>query len=131
MAHAGSSPPILRLKRSAQSGSKAMAAAYAVMFTESTVSGIAYLFAGAEFDLSTMEAGDIIDVRVRKIIVPGGDWVNHDEWNYVGAQPAGHPSKHIRPIPDVYGVEVAMRQTAGVLGTIPCEFFDAKRIGMP
>lgn len=131
MAHAVSSSPLLRLKRSAQSGSKAMAAAYEVVYTEATVSGIAYIFAGAEFDLSNMAAGDVIDVRVRKVVVLGGGWVNHDEFQYVGAQPSGHPSKHINPIPDVYGVEISMRQTAGVLITVPMEAFDAKRLGMP
>ena len=131
MAHAVTSPPLLRLKRSAQSGSKAMAAAYGVVYTESTVSGIAYIFAGAEFDLSNMAAGDVIDVRVRKVVILGGAWVNHDEFQYVGAQPAGHPSKHINPIPDTYGVEISMRQPAGVLITVPMEAFDAKRLGMP
>ena len=131
MAHAVVSPPILRLKRSAQSGTKAMTAAYAVVYTETTVSNIAYIFAGAEFDLSSMTAGDIIDIRLRKVIAAGGGWVNHDEWQYVGAQPAGHPSKHINPIPDVYGIEISMRQTAGVLRAIDTEFYDAKRLGMP
>lgn len=32
----------------------------------------------------------------------------------------------ITAIPDNYGVEIAMRQTAGSLRVIPCEFFDAK-----
>lgn len=131
MADASASPPILRLKRSAQSGSKAMAADYAVVYTESTISGIAYIVMGAELDLSTMEAGDVIDVRVRKVIVPGGDWVNHDEKQFTGVQPTGHPSKHIGPTPNVYGVSIDMRQPAGPFRTVPCEFFDAKRIGMP
>jgi len=131
MAHAVTSPPILRLKRSAQSGAKAMAAAYEVVYTESTVSGIAYIFAGAEFDLSNMAAGDVIAVRVRKVVILGGGWVNHDEFGYTGVQPAGHPSKHINPIPDVYGVEISMSQPTGTLITVPCEFFDAKRLGMP
>ncbi|GAI20447.1 unnamed protein product, partial [marine sediment metagenome] len=123
--------PLLRLKRSAQSGSKAMAAAYAVVYTESTVSGMAYIVAGAEFDLSNMVAGDVIDVRVRKVVILGGGWVNHDEFQYIGAQPAGHPSKHINPIPDVYGVSIEMRQTAGALISVDMEAFDAKRLGMP
>lgn len=131
MAHAVTSAPILRLARSAQSGSKAMTAAYAVVYSESSISAIAYIFAGAEIDLSSMQAGDIIDVRVRKVVVSGGGWINHDEKSYSGAQPTGHPSKHISPIPDVYGVEISMRQTLGVLRTIPCEFFDAKRLGVP
>ncbi len=131
MAHAVSSPPNLRLKRSAQSGVKAMTAAFSVVYTESSVSGIAYIFAGAEIDLSSMMLNDIIDIRVRKVVVIGGGWVNHDQKQYADAQPVGHPSIHINPIPDVYGVEIAMRQTGGGLRNIPCEFFDAKRLGMP
>ena len=129
MAHAGTATPLLRLRRSAQSGSQAMTAAYAVVYTESTISAMAYIFAGAEFDLSTMAAGDIIDIRVRKVVVANGGWINHDETQYVGAQPSGHVGKHIGPIPDAYGIEISMRQTAGVLRTIPAEFYDAKRIG--
>ncbi len=128
MASVSSMPPMLRLKRSAQSGSYAMAAAYAVIYTES--SAMAYVFAGAEIDLSNMAAGDTIDIRVRKQLVSGGGWVNHDEKAYTDAQPTGHPSKHINPIPDVFGVEISMRQTAGVLRTVVAEFYDAKRLGL-
>ena len=128
MAHASIMPPMLRLKRSAQSAANAMSVAYTVVYTESSV--MAYIFAGAEIDLSTMAAGDVLDIRVRKVLVSGGDWVNHDEKQYNDAQPTGHPSIHISPIPDVFGVEIAMRQTVGVLRTIPCEFFDAFRLGL-
>lgn len=128
MAHASIMPPMLRLKRSAQSGSKAMAADWTVIYTESSV--MAYIFAGAMIDLSTMEAGDIIDIRVRKVVVSGGAWVNHDLMNYIGAMPAGHVTVHIAPIPDVYGVSIDIRQVLGVLRTIPCEFFDAHRLGL-
>lgn len=106
-----------------------MAAAWGAVYSESSI--MAYLFGGAEIDLSTMLAGDTIDVRVRKVVISGGGWVNHDQKQYSGAQPTGHPSMRIGPIPDIYGVEVAMRQTAGVLRSIPCEFFDAKRLGLP
>ncbi len=130
MASVSSMPPMLRLARSAQSGSKTMTAAYAVIYTESST--MAYVFAGAEIDLSTMAAGDTIDIRIRKQLVSGGGWVNHDEKQYTGAQPTGHPSIHINPIPDVFGVEISMRQTAVAVAllTIICEFFDAKRLGL-
>lgn len=121
-------PPMLRLKRSAQSGSKAMAADWTVVYTESSV--MAYIFAGAEIDLSTMEAGDIIDIRVRKVVISGGDWRNHGLVNYIGPMPAGHVTAHISPIPDVYGISIDMRQTAGVLRTVDAEFFDAPRLGL-
>jgi len=133
MAVVSGMPPILRLKRSAQSGAKGMAAAYGVVYTENTVSSaLAYIFSGAEIDLSPMAAGDIIDIRVRKVIVPGGAWVNHNELNYIGPVAAGHPAVHIGPIPDVYGVEISMRQTAVAVAllSIDCEFYDAKRLGL-
>jgi len=128
MAHGGGMPPMLRLARSAQSGSKAMTAAYVVEYTESST--MAYLFAGAEIDLSTMAALDIIDIRIRKMVVSGGGWLNHDVLNYAGAMPDSHVTAHINPIPDVFGVEISARQVAGVLRTIPMEFFDAKRLGL-
>lgn len=129
MAHAVSSPPMLRFKRSGQSASFAMTAAWQVVYSESG-NAMAYMFAGAIIDLSTMAAGDTINIRVRKVAVSGGAWVLHDQMPYVDARPARHVIVHIPPLPDVYGVEISMQQTAGVLRTIPCEFFDAKRLGV-
>lgn len=128
MADGSSMPPMLRLRRSAQSGAKAMTAAYVVEYTDSSTQ--AYIFTGAEIDLSTMQAGDTIDIRVRKQLVSGGGWVNHDEKQFTGAQPTGHPSIHINAIPDVFGVEISARQVLGVLRTLPMEFYDAKRLGL-
>ena len=128
MAHASIMPPMLRLRRSAQSASNAMAADWAVVYTESSV--MAYIFAGAMYDLTTMALLDTIDVRVRKVIVSGGAWVVHDQTQYNDAQPVGHLAVNIGPIADVFGVEISMRQTAGTLRTIPCEFFDAMRLGL-
>jgi len=130
MAFATSVPPLLALRRSAQSGTKAMTAVWQVVYTDLSISTIAYLFGGAKINLSTMQAGDHIDIRVRKVLVPGGGWVNHDQIGYDDAQPADHPSVSIQSIPDVYGVEIAMRQTAGVLRTIETEFYAAKILGL-
>ncbi len=133
MAVVSGMPPILRLKRSAQSGAKAMTAAWQVVYTENTAaSTLAYIFAGAEINLLPMVLGDTIDIRVRKILVPQGAWVNHDQKDYNDVQPVTHPSRHIGPIPDVYGVSIEMRQPAvGVaLLTIETEFYDAKRLGL-
>jgi hypothetical protein len=132
MATVSGMPPMLSLKRSAQSGSKTMTVAWQVVYTgDAASSALAYLFSGAEINLSPMSGIDNIDIRVRKIIIPNGSFVIHDQVNYVGAQPVTHPSIHINPIPDVYGVEIAMRQTvvAVALLTIETEFFDAKRLG--
>ena len=128
MASAGAMPPMLSLKRSSQSGAKAMAAAYAAVYSES--SSQSFIFSGANIDLSTMAAADVIDIRIRKVIIQGGGWVNHDEVQYADAQPTGHPSISIAGIANIYGIEISMRQTAGVLRTKPCEFFDAKRLGL-
>lgn len=133
MAIAGGTPLMLNLRRSVQSGPKTMTAAWQVVYTENTLSStIAYIFAGAEINLLPMQAGDTIDIRVRKILMLGGAWVNHDQTQYINAQPAGHPSIHINPIPDVYGVEIAMRQTAVAVAllSIETEYFDAKRMGL-
>jgi hypothetical protein len=128
MAHASIMPPMLRLKRSAQSGAKALTAAYQAIYSGSSV--MAYLFAGANIDLSPLQAGDIVDIRVRKQLVSGGALENQSEMNYVGPMPAGAVIVHISPIPDVYGVEIAIRQTAGTLRTVDTEYYDAMRLGL-
>ena len=92
---------------------------------------MAFVFAGANIDLTTMAAGDTINVQVRKVVASGGAWIIHDQKEFTDARPATHVHLRIGMIPDVYGVEIRMQQTAGVLRTIPCEFFDAKRIGLP
>lgn len=133
MATVAGMPPILRLKRSAQSGNKLMTAAWVVEYTENTSANeLAYLFAGATLDLSTMAAGDTIDVRIRKVVIAGGAWVNHDQVQYTGARPAGHPTVHIAGLPDVYGVEISMRQTAVAVAFLQVAFeaYDAKRLGL-
>ncbi len=120
----------LSLQRSTQSGLKVMpaGAAWRVVYTCS--SSQPYIFVGAEIDLSPMRAGDNIDIRVRKMIVAAGALTNEDIVNYLNAQPAGHVMAHVAMIPNVYGVEVSMRQNAGVLRAIQCEFFEAKRFGL-
>jgi len=133
MAVVAGMPPILRLRRSAQSGLKAMTAAWQVVYTENTSpSALAYIFGGAEFNLTPMATTDVIEVRIRKILVPTGAWVNHDAKTYRDAPDPASPSRHIGSILDVYGVEISMRQTsvAVALLTLECEFYDAKRLGL-
>ncbi len=130
MAFAISVPPLLALRRSAQSGAKTMTAAWQVVYTDLSSSTIAYLFSGAAINLTNMQAADNIEIRIRKVVVPGGAWVNHDDIVYTDAQPTAHPSVVIKSIPDVYGVEISMRQTVGDLRSIECEFFVAKILGL-
>ena len=61
--------------------------------------------------------------------VSGGAQVVHHLMSYSDVQPVNHPSVHIGPLLDVFGVEVSMRQTAVAVAllNIDCEFFDAFR----
>ncbi len=122
-------PPMLALRRSPQSGTKTMTAAWAVVYTDVSASTLAYLFGGAVINLTPMLAGDTIDIRIRKRLVSGGDLVNHDQRSYSDVQPTDHVLVEIRSIPDVFGVEISMRQTAGVLADIETEFSAAKILG--
>lgn len=107
----------------------AAAAAWVTLYTESSL--VPYLFCGAIIDLSTMQAGDGIDIQVRKQLVAAGGWVNLGVTPYIDAQPVRHPLIYITPIPDVYGIEISARQTAGaVLKTLIIDAYDAKRIGL-
>jgi len=126
----GSVTSSLQLARSTQSQSRVLPAggAWQVVYTLSGAQP--FFFVSGEIDLSNMQAGDVIDIRVRKQLLAGGAFVLHDQLNYTGAQPAGHLSAHIGPVANVYGVEVAMRQTGGVLRQLQCEFYDAKRLGL-
>ena len=115
---------LLKLRRSTQSGDKVMTSDYAAVYEEKAES--AYIFAGAKTNLTNMEAGDTIDIRVRTRLKDGGNYVTLDENSYTGVQPNSKKAIRITAIPDNYGVEIAMRQTAGPLRVVPCEFFDAK-----
>ena len=125
MATAYTVPAILRVTRSQQSGAYVMTAAWQVVYSNSAP--YAWLFAAAEIDLTPMILADTIDIRARKIVVSGGAQVVHHLVTYNDVQPVNHPSVHIGPLLSVFGVEIAMRQTAGALLTIDAEFFDAFR----
>jgi hypothetical protein len=128
MATASTTTPSLRLTRSAQSGLKAMSAVMTAVFLDSSTA--AWLFQGAIVDLSPMQAGDTISVRVRTQLALGSGYANEHIMSYSGAQPTNHVQIKIPPIPNTYGVEIAMQQTAGVLRDIQCDFYAAKRAGM-
>ncbi len=116
---------LLKLERSPQSGWKLMTASYAPVYEESN--SVAYIFAGGKVDLSPMEAGDVVDVRVRTKLEGGGDYKTMWEKSYSGVQPEDRKVIKLSAMPDNYGLEVSMRQTAGTMKYILCEFFDAKR----
>lgn len=127
MATAYTVPAILRASRSQQSGLYSMTAAWQVVYTNSAP--YAWLFVSAEINLTPMILGDTIDIRARKINVSGGALVVHSLMPYSDVQPVNHPSVHIGPLMDVFGVEISMRQTAvgAALLDIDCEFFEAFR----
>ena len=116
---------LLKLERSPQSGWKLMTGPYLPVYEESQ--SVAYIFAGGKVDLSPMEAADVIDVRVRTKLEAGGDYKTLWEKSYNGIQPDDRKVIRLSAMPDNYGLEVSMRQTAGTLKYILCEFFDAKR----
>ena len=116
---------LLKLQRSPQSGWKLMTGDYAPVYEESHA--VAYIFAGGKIDLSPMEAGDVVDVRVRTKLEGGDSYKTMWENSYSNVQPDDRKVIRLSAIPDNYGLEVSMRQTAGTLKYILCEFFDAKR----
>ncbi len=116
---------LLKLERSAQSGDKALTGAYATVYEDTD--DYPWIFATAEIDLTPMQAGDSIDIRLSAKNESGGAYVVMDEENYLNAQPADAKMISIDAFPNQYGVKIEARQTAGPLRTITMEFFVAKR----
>ena len=116
---------LLKLERSHQSGWKLMTGSYTSVYEESHA--VAYIFTGGKIDLSPMEAGDVIDIRVRTKLEGGDSYKTTWENSYSGVQPDDRKVIRLSAMPDNYGLEVSMRQTAGTLKYILGEFFDAKR----
>lgn len=117
--------PILRLRRSSQSGNYAMTAAWQTVYTQ--IQNFAWMFGSGKLDLTNMIAGDHIDVRVRTRQTLGGAWILEDQFDYDDAQPASKPKVVIGTILDTFGVLIEIRQTAGALINVYCEFFEALR----
>ena len=116
---------LLKLQRSPQSGWKLMTGDYAPVYEESHA--VAYIFAGGKIDLSPMEAGDVIDIRVRTKLEDGDSYKTTWKQSYSGVQPDDRKVIRLSAMPDNYGLEVSMRQTAGTLKFILGEFFDASK----
>ena len=116
---------LLKLQRSPQSGWKLMTGDYMPVYEESHT--VAYIFAGGKIDLSPMEAGDVVDIRVRTKLEDGDSYKTTWKQSYSGVQPDDRKVIRLSAMPDNYGLEVSMRQTAGTLKYILGEFFDAKR----
>ena len=119
--------PILRLKRSPQSGNKVMTVAWQTVYSQSQA--YAWMFGSGRIDLTTMVAGDHIDIRVSSRQIFGGGYVVEDLMDYDDAQPTNKQKVTIGAFVDTFGVLIEMRQTAIAVGllTIYCEFMDATR----
>ncbi len=119
------SPPILRLRRSAQSGDKTMTVAWQTVYSQSQ--SFAWMFASGRIDLTNMIALDEVDIRVSSRQVAAGGWVVEDLLDYVGVQPVNKKKISIGAFVDTFGVLIEMRQTVGVLVVCFCEFSEAIR----
>ena len=117
--------PILRLKRSPQSGNYTMTVAWQTVFSQTQA--YAWMFGSGRIDLTNMILGDHIDIRVSSRQVAAGAYIVEDLMDYDDAQPVNKPKISISSIIDTFGVLVEMRQTAGALIACYCEFFDAVR----
>lgn len=118
---------LLKLGRSAQSGSKTLTAAYVTEFEDSQT--YPWLFAGAWIDLTNMAAGDTVYIRVSSKGKSGGAYVVEDEKSYSDAQPAGAKAVRIDAFPNVYGTLIEAYQSAGAppFLALDMEFMTAKR----
>jgi len=74
-----------------------------------------------------MEAGDVIDIRVRTKLEGGDSYKTIWKQPYSDVQPDDRKVIRLSAMPDNYGLEVSMRQTAGTLKFILGEFFDASK----
>jgi hypothetical protein len=72
-------------------------------------------------DLSPMQEGDAIVIRMYVKLTPTGDYVKYAEETYMGAQPL--PALHIVTLPARYGIKLTIQQTAGTYRTFSYQFF--------
>jgi len=73
------------------------------------------------------KAGDAIDVRIRTKLDEADTYKTTWQQSYSDVQPEDGQVIRLPAMPDTFGLEVSMRQTAGTLKYILCEFFDAKQ----
>ena len=118
---------LLKLARSAQSGSKTLTGAYATIYSDSDANP--WIFSSAWIDLTNMDAGDTVWIRISTKGKLGGAWVVEDELSFSDAQPAAEKAIRIKPFPNVYGVLIEAYQSAGAPAflALDCEFFVAKK----
>lgn len=125
MAQMFSVTPILRERRSTQSGNYVMTAAWQTLYASASL--YTYKFSQGTIDLTNMAAGDSVNIRISKRNDQFGGLVIHDQQPYNGVQPATRKLIKIDGLLDVYGVLVEAQQTLGTLRTFYCEFMEAFR----
>jgi hypothetical protein len=72
-------------------------------------------------DLSPMQAGDVVVIRMYVKLTPTGDYVKYAEETYTDAQAL--PALHIVTLPARYGIKLTMQQTAGTNRAFSYQFF--------
>ncbi len=119
--------PILRLKRSSQSGNKVMTAAWQTVYSQNQA--YAWIFGSGRIDLTNMAAGDSIEIRVSSRQVAAGGYIVEDLMDYDDVQPVNKKKVSIGSFIDTFGVIIEMRQTAVAVAflTIYVETSDATR----
>ena len=63
-------------------------------------------------DLSNMQAGDTLVIKVYVKIKSGGSYRQYDSGSYSGVQTS--PALHVSALPASYGVKVTLQQSAGI-----------------
>lgn len=125
MAQIFNMPPILRERRSTQSGNIAMTAAWQTLYSRTSL--YPYRFSQGMIDLTNMIAGDSVTIRISRRIDQFGNFIVFGQNVYNGVQPVGAKAIVIGEILDIYGFMVEAQQTLGALRTFYCEFVEAFR----
>lgn len=126
--YGGVLPGLFDVKRSTLSGTYTLTAAWQTIYTDSSTQPFSFL--GGFVNLSNMQAGDTVQIRVRRIEASGGAYVLHDIMTYTDAMPANHPVAPIDGLFNMYGVEVSIIQSVGAFRNVTAEFFYGKKAGM-
>jgi hypothetical protein len=72
-------------------------------------------------DLSPMQSGDSVTIRLYVKTTPTGSYVKYAEETYTDTQSL--PALHLVTLPARYGIKITMQQTAGTYRTFSYQFF--------
>jgi hypothetical protein len=125
MAGGGAMPVTLAVGRSSQSGLYTLTAAFQAVYSDAD--SFPFVFYGGTVDLTNEVDGDVISIRIRKMIAAAGAWITVSQLPYIGLRPVGNKGVPIPAMASVYGLEVSMIQTLGAFKVVTVEWFPAKR----